>query len=83
MNLDPTAPLIDLTVVDGKPVFTIEQPSLHCPCKGFGWLGREWLNKRAPECTCGGGDPEDYRTFHSLECDSVPCPFCPAETPDA
>lgn len=79
MNLDPTAPLIDFGFSDDQLYCTVMPVQLGCPCRGFGWLGREWLDKRAPECTCGGGDPEDYRTFHSLECDSVPCPFCPAE----
>lgn len=83
MNLDPTAPLTDIRYLAGHPYVSTEQPSLHCPCKGFGWLGREWLEKRAPECTCGAGDPEDYQAFHALGCDSVPCPFCPLETPDA
>jgi hypothetical protein len=51
-----------------------------CPCAGTGWLGREWLHNRAPACTCGAGDPNDGDVFHTVECDAVPCPFCPLET---
>lgn len=51
-----------------------------CPCQGTGWLALEWLEKREPRCTCGGGDPADPNTFHSLDCDTVPCPFCQLET---
>lgn len=50
-----------------------------CPCAGTGWLGREWLEKREPRCTCGAGDPLDINLLHDVSCDCIPCPFCPAE----
>jgi hypothetical protein len=50
-----------------------------CPCAGTGYLGREWLEKREPQCTCGAGDPNDLYVFHAVDCDAVPCPFCPLE----
>jgi hypothetical protein len=78
-SMDPTEPLIDLTVVGGKPVFRIEEVLLGCPCSGVGWLGQEWVYQREPQCTCGAGDPEDINVLHDVSCDSVPCPFCPAE----
>jgi hypothetical protein len=74
--LDPTAPLYDF---DGSGQFTVEQPELECPCAGTGWLGREWLLRREPQCTCGAGDPADPSILHDVSCDCVPCPFCPLE----
>jgi hypothetical protein len=56
---------------------------LDCPCSGTGWLGREWLERREPQCTCGAGDPTDINVLHEVSCDSVPCPFCPAEATSA
>lgn len=84
MNLDdPTEPLIDLSVhsMHGDIYYqvSVQAPQLGCPCQGVGWLGREWLEKRSPQCTCGAGDPEDFTVLHKVQCDSVPCPFCPLE----
>ena len=76
---DPTAPLYDF---DGQGRFKVEAPELECPCAGVGWLGREWLEQREPNCTCGAGDPADPNLRHDLSCDSVPCPFCPLEADD-
>jgi hypothetical protein len=73
---DPTAPLYDFS---GDGTFRVEAPELDCPCAGVGWLGREWLHIRNPVCTCGAGDPADPAILHDVSCDSVPCPFCPAE----
>lgn len=78
MNDDPLEALVDLTVVDGKPVFRLEEAYLGCPC-AVGWFGAEWLYRRKPRCTCGAGDPEAGGVLHEVSCDAVPCPFCPAE----
>ena len=72
---DPTGPLYDFS---GDGTFTTQYP-FGCPCAGIGWLGREWLDKREPRCTCGCGDPTDATIFHDVSCDCVPCPFCPLE----
>jgi hypothetical protein len=53
----------------------IEHEAAVCPCNDTGWLGREWLDKRDPKCTCGAGDPNDRMALHSVWCDAVPCPF--------
>lgn len=82
-ELDPTEPLIDISVQIGThgAIYrvSIQQPQLSCPCSETGWLGCEWLERRDPKCTCGAGDPDDYNLLHKVWCDSVPCPFCPAE----
>lgn len=78
-NNDPAEPLYDLGVIGGALTLKVEQPEPACPCSGLGWLGREWLYKREPQCTCGAGDPTDVNLLHNVACDSVPCPFCPAE----
>ncbi len=81
-NFDPTEPLVDLRVLPGedKPTFVLEPPQLSCPCDRTGWLGNEWLYNREPECDCPSMT-SDFSDLHSLSCDSVPCPFCPLETP--
>jgi hypothetical protein len=50
-----------------------------CPCQGSGWLGREWLENREPKCTCESKTDDFVNTLHTIGCDSIPCPFCPAE----
>jgi hypothetical protein len=80
MNSDPAEPLVDLTVAsDGKLTFRLEEPWLNCPCCSVGWLGCEWLYQRAPKCTCESQTDNWDTVLHALWCDSVPCPFCPAE----
>lgn len=79
MNLDPTEPLWDFMVRDGKLAWQTEEPTIGCPCSGLGWLGLEWVYRRESVCTCGSGDPEDATIKHDISCDSTPCPFCPAE----
>lgn len=54
----------------------IEALSQECVCLGYGVLSGEWVYGRGPVCTCGGGDPTDITTLHTMTCDSVPCPFC-------
>ncbi len=78
-RFDPTEPLLDLTVVNGVLCAKPERLELGCPCGSTGWIGREWLEVRDPECTCGSGDPNDWLAWHHVSCDAVPCPFCPLE----
>jgi hypothetical protein len=75
---------------DAVPVIRDEMPGLpldelteavnSCPCAGTGWLGREWLENREPACTCGEQTDDFEHTLHAIDCDAVPCPFCPLET---
>ncbi len=78
MNLDPTAPLLDLAVSDGVLQWRIEQPQLTCICDD-GWIENSWLLQREPLCTCPDNVPTTAYTLHEVFCDSVPCPFCPLE----
>jgi hypothetical protein len=52
---------------------------LPCPCHGTGFLGREWLESRDPRCTCYVQSDDFVNLLHTIDCDSIPCPFCPAE----
>jgi|HubBroStandDraft_3_1064219.scaffolds.fasta_scaffold1039137_2 hypothetical protein len=77
--MDPTKPLYDKYWMPGGWVRKAEEPQLSCPCAGTGWLGREWLYKRAPQCSCESQTDNFDTVLHALWCDSVPCPFCPME----
>jgi hypothetical protein len=80
-EFDPTLPLLDISIkTDGRVTLSVEQPSLSCPCDGTGWLGREWLYKRESSCTCSVGTDDFVNIPHAVNCDSVPCPFCPGVT---
>jgi hypothetical protein len=78
-NFDPTEPLIDHFGPPGN--YAIEQPSLSCLCEGTWWIDRTRLEDCAPVCTCYVGVPDWDTYLHDVSCDSVPCPFCPLETP--
>lgn len=75
MNRDPLDYLVDRLYIGERLSYRIEQPQLHCPCSDTGWLGREWLENRDPQCTCGAGNPNLYTVMHKVSCDAVPCPF--------
>lgn len=47
-----------------------------CICQDFGILGKEWLYQREPQCSCEAGTEDFDLTFHDIQCDTVPCPFC-------
>lgn len=47
-----------------------------CMCAGTQYLGKEWVLQREPACDCGEEDPDFETTFHAVNCDAVPCPFC-------
>lgn len=80
-NFDPTECLWDLTYTGDTLHCLQEYPALGCPCEGIGWLSNEWLYKQLAECTCHVRE-NDWDTYlHDPACDSVPCPFCPRETP--
>jgi hypothetical protein len=48
----------------------------HCTvCSNTGWVSISWFRRREAVCTCGAGDPADEMIFHTVDCDSVVCPF--------
>jgi hypothetical protein len=67
--------LVDRLYIGDRLSYRIEQPAKVCPCNDTGWLGREWLENRDPQCTCGSGDPASHTIMHKVSCDAVPCPF--------
>lgn len=73
--IDPIDFLLDRYWSPGGWVNKIEQPSLVCPCAGSGWLGREWLEQRAPRCSCDQQTDNFDTVLHRVDCDVVPCPF--------
>jgi hypothetical protein len=51
-------------------------PRRYCaPCAGFHVLPGGYVFGRGTACTCGAG-PVDELTLHTVDCDTVPCPFC-------
>lgn len=51
-----------------------------CPaCSGIGIVPCEWLYQREPKCTCDAATDDFLYTLHAVNCDSVPCPFCPED----
>lgn len=45
-------------------------------CEGYGTLPCAEVYLRDPVCTCGAGEFDEL-TLHDIDCDTVPCPFCP------
>jgi hypothetical protein len=43
-------------------------------CVDTHFVSNCYVYAREAQCTCGAGD--DELAFHTVSCDSVPCPFC-------
>jgi len=76
-DIDPTAPLWDFIVRDGRLAWRVEESELTCTCES-GWLDAAWVFQREPQCTCKFKDT-NFEHMHEVFCDAVPCPFCPLE----
>ena len=72
--------LVDRFFAGDQPSFKIEQPAEGCPCLSYGLLSKEWVYGRPSKCDCPQNTDDYDNVLHSLDCDSVVCPFCALET---